>query len=123
MELLHEEGRRDPAQPERAGDAHHLLPPVENPGPPEAPTDIRLEARIARHVEGSGGVEALPSQITQAWGEPEAHHIKAGKDDLRRAMGVCRRLDPGARRFVLAQLVEHLRGIADRRRNRLGAKL
>src|SRR5262245_34623557 len=123
MELLHEEGRRDPAQPDRAGDAQHLLPPVENPGPPDAPTDIRLKARIALHVEGSGGVEALPSQITQAWGEPEAHQIKERKDDLRIAMGVRRMLDNGELRFVIAQLVEHIRGIPDRCWNRFGTKL
>ena len=72
MELLHEERRRDSTQPDRASDAQHLLPPVENPGPPNAPTDIRLEAWIALHVEGAGGVEALPSQIPQTWSEPEA---------------------------------------------------
>jgi len=31
VELLYEEGRGDPAQPDRAGDAQHLLPPVKNP--------------------------------------------------------------------------------------------
>src|SRR5712691_3506187 len=82
VELLHEEGRGDPAQPDRAGDAQHLLPPVKNPGASDAPTDIRLEARIALHVERPGGVQALTPHITQAWREPETHSIKEGEDNL-----------------------------------------
>jgi hypothetical protein len=39
------------------------------------------------------------------------------------AMGIGRMLDNGEICFVIAQLVEHIRGIADRRRNRFGAKL
>jgi hypothetical protein len=43
VELLHEEGGGHPAQPDGAGNAQHLLPPVQNARSADAPPDMGLE--------------------------------------------------------------------------------
>src|SRR5215470_98808 len=88
VELVDEERRGHPAQTDRACHPEAFVPPVENPGTPDAPAHIRLEPRIALHVEGPRGVQALPPQIPQAWRETEPDQITEREDDLRIAMGV-----------------------------------
>src|SRR5262249_13763546 len=70
-----------------------------------------------RRVVGAGG--ALSVSLAPVRQARISHKCQYNSE----AMGVRRMLDNGELRFVIAQLIEHIRGIPDRRWNRFGTKL
>ena len=79
MELLHQQGGRHPAEFQGPGGPQQLIPPVENARPIDPVGDLRLEARIALHIDGTRGKKTPVAEVPQPWGKTVAEQIEAGK--------------------------------------------
>lgn len=84
-----------------------------------------FEAGIEMGIAGftAQPVELLRAEIADAGRKLEAEQVEQGKDDFRVPDRIGRMLDEAQFGFVVQDTIEHVGGIAHRRRDDLGAVL